>query len=571
MNAPIAIQFPNHFRGMFHRVESAYRPLIEEGLRAIYNLPVPAELRSFFDHITVESTQPSFMLVPLMFLAAAEASGGITKRHIDALPTMLLTMEVTAVADDTVDRTPMRSGRMTFVRRFGDASSTPFTGALVALIAKEAKRCPPEVTDAVLSYVLEIFSMFLWERANTYPQRALFEEWLQHRYAETRVAAEIAIDSAFALNGRGPLPRAAMARFSYIFQDVDDIVGILESRAEQGENDDLRMGIVTRPLLLTLASRPELTEVVEEVWRQYRPLSDASIVELQARHAAIAVATRPLEEQLRAAILEIGMPATVRCMIDDMRCCSEASPEEVRPFVDELCRSVIERLRHCGHPEVNRILDAGLPGLPAGSDEVALRSVPVQKAPRRTICVYCSSSDIVDPAYFAAAAAIGAAIGERGDRLIFGGSNTGLMGALATAVHAHGGEVIGVIPDVMQGTPYIFAHAHEILVTRDLRTRKAAMEARADAFVVLPGGLGTLDETLEILAAKQMHAHQKPIVLVNAENFWGPMVALFEHLFDQRFASREHHHHLYHLAEGSEQVYTYLDSYLPPPFPAKWF
>src|SRR5687767_11651478 len=133
MTASIPLQFPKQFRGMFHRVESTYRPLLSEAMKQVHEAPIPAELRPFFAHVTVENPQPAFILIPLMFLSAAEASGGITPRHSDALPSLLLSMEVTAIADDTVDRTPMRSGRMSFPRRFGEASATPFTGALLML------------------------------------------------------------------------------------------------------------------------------------------------------------------------------------------------------------------------------------------------------------------------------------------------------------------------------------------------------------------------------------------------------------------------------------------------------
>ncbi|WP_375773563.1 TIGR00730 family Rossman fold protein [Archangium gephyra] len=566
MIAPIPFQFPNQFRGLFERVESTYRPLLADALRKVHQIPIPAELRPFFDHITVESNQPSFMLVPLMFLAAAEASGGITQRHIDSLPTLLLCMEVTAVADDTVDRTPMRSGRMTFARRFGDASATPFTGALMALMTRQAGRCPAEFIEMTMSYLLELFSMFLWERQNTYPEPALFDRWLEHRYAETHVATAYAINTAFALNGRADLPAAAVKRFSAIFQDVDDIVGILERRDERGENDDLQMGIVTRPLLLTLASQPPLVQSVEQLWQYYYRLHRASLVDFQERHAELAERTRPIYERLRDAILEIGIPEAVRCMANDLRRCLEETPAQLRPFVRELAVSVADRLRRCERPDLDQLMDECFREQPAEETVITL-----PRRASRTICVYCSSSDVVEPAWFEVASALGATIGKRGDKLVFGGSNTGLMGAVARATHAQGGEVIGVIPQVMHGTPYVFEQAQELVVTHDLRARKAAMEARADAFVVLPGGFGTLDEALEIIAAKQMHMHRKPIVLVNAKGFWEPLVALFEHLFRERFASAQHHRHLYHLAEGPEDVYAYLESYVPPPFPAKWF
>jgi len=570
MTASPAIQFPNQFRGTFQRVQSTCRPLLEEALRKVHASPIPSELRPFFDHVTVESTQPSFMLIPLMFLAAAEASGGITQRHINALPSLLLSMEVTAITDDTVDRTPMRSGRMSFPQRFGEASATPFTGALLMLIAEQAKNCPAEVTDATVRYLLELFSQFLWERQNTYPESALFERWIDHRYAETRVALEYALNSSLALNGRAALPNAALESFSYIFQDVDDIVSILERRDEQGENDDLQMGVVTRPLLLTLARHPELTDSVERLWREYRPLHPASLIEFQKQHAELSARTRPLHNTLRTALLEIGIPEAVHLMVGDLRRCVEETPAALRPFIRDLVLSVIDRLRRCERQDVNRIIEECFQEEPGSEPTRSATLAPSRKEPR-TICVYCSSSDVVEPAWFEVAAALGAELGKRGDKLVFGGSKTGLMGAVAHAAYKHGAQVVSVIPEVMRGTPYVFEHTHELVVTSDLRARKAAMEARADAFVVLPGGLGTLDESLEILASKQMHMHRKPIVFVNAKGFWEPLVALFEHLFRERFASQQHHRQLYHLAPDPEGVFAYLDSYAPPPFPAKWF
>ncbi|HSP79819.1 MAG TPA: TIGR00730 family Rossman fold protein, partial [Myxococcaceae bacterium] len=339
-----------------------------------------------------------------------------------------------------------------------------------------------------------------------------------------------------------------------------------EHRDEQGENDDLRMGIVTRPLLLTLAHRPELAETVEQLWKEYRPLHQASLLDFQALQREVAQRTRPTYERLRDALLEIGIPETVRRMGDDLHHCVQETPAPVRPFMRELGFSIVDRLRRSGHPELNRLLDESLREEPEEQTVIALP----RRAPR-TICVYCSSSDVVEPDWFEVTSALGAEIGRRGDRLVFGGSNTGLMRAVAQATQAHGGEVIAVIPEVMRGTPYVFEQANELVVTNDLRARKAAMEARADAFVVLPGGFGTLDETLEILAAKQMHLHRKPIIFLNAKGFWEPLFALFEHLFQERFASAQHHRHLYHLAQEPEDIFSYLDSYEPPPFPAKWF
>lgn len=572
LSAPAAIplQFPDQFRGMFQRVEPTYRPLLEDAIRKVREAPIPEELRPFFDHVTVESSQPSYMLIPLMFLAAAEASGGITQRHIEALPVLLLSMEASAVVDDTVDRTPMRSGRMSFARRFGEGSATPFTSVLLMLIMELARNCPSEFIDATVRYILQLFSLFLWERQNTYPEPAMFDHWLGNRYAASRVAVQYTLDSAFALNGRPPLPLTATDSFVYIFQDVDDIVSLLERRDEQGENDDLEMGIVTRPLLLTLARDPQLIQSVDQLWQEYRPLHRASLLEFQELHAEVAARTKPQHQRLRDAMMEVGVPETVQCMVDDVRRCVDESPEPIRPFMRELSLTFLDRLRRCEQPELNRILAECFQDEPQ-SGEILASGPAASRKQSRTICVYCSSSDIVDPAFFGVAAALGAAIGKRGDKLVFGGSNTGLMGAVAHATRENGGKIISVIPEVMRGTPFVFDHSHELITTKDLRSRKAAMEVRADAFVVLPGGLGTLDEALEILAAKQMHQHRKPIIFLNARGFWDPLINLFEHLYRERFASAQHHRHLYHLAEDPEGAFSYLDSYVPPPFPAKWF
>ena len=398
-----------------------------EALKKVHEAPIPAELRPFFDHVTVESSQPAFMLIPLMFLAAAEASGGITQRHIDALPTMLLSMEVTAIVDDTVDRTPMRSGRMSFPGASVTSSATPFTGAMLMLIAEQNGKCPPEFLDATIRYVLELFSMFLWERQNTYPERALFERWLAHRYAETRVATQFAIDSSLALNGRPPAAQPPCENFSYIFQDVDDIVGLLERRDEQGENDDLQMGIVTRPLMLTLARQPEFTQSVEQLWDDYRPLLHASLVEFQQRHAEISDRTRQLHDRMREALVEIGVPEAVRHMVGDLRRCLQetaASAPPLRARPGDLGHRLPAPLRARGPERPPR---GGLPRLAAGEKVLSWRTEAARKEPR-TVCVFCSSSGVVEPFWFELASALGAEIGKRGDRLVFGGSNTGMMG-----------------------------------------------------------------------------------------------------------------------------------------------
>ena len=146
----------------------------------------------------------------------------------------------------------------------------------------------------------------------------------------------------------------------------------------------------------------------------------------------------------------------------------------------------------------------------------------------KTICVYCSSSDAIAPAYFEVARELGAQIAVRGNTLVYGGADLGLMGAVARAVHDGGGRVIGIIPQTLQERGITYDVADETIITRDLRERKAQMAARADAFVTLPGGVGTLEELLETLTLRQLQEHTKPIVLLNANDYYAPLLALFD-------------------------------------------
>lgn len=185
------------------------------------------------------------------------------------------------------------------------------------------------------------------------------------------------------------------------------------------------------------------------------------------------------------------------------------------------------------------------------------------------LTVFSSSSDAVDPAFFDVASDLGRTIAARGDTLVYGGTKVGLMGAVARAAFDNGGKVIGVIPRYIVERGIDFADC-DLHVTRDLRERKAKMEQLADAFIVLPGGFGTLEELLEIMTLKQLQQHQKAIVILNANGFFDPLHALFDHVYEQRFA-RETSRALYHFAPTVHEAFAYLDSYVPVPVPTKWF
>ena len=148
----------------------------------------------------------------------------------------------------------------------------------------------------------------------------------------------------------------------------------------------------------------------------------------------------------------------------------------------------------------------------------------------RTVCVYCGSGPGTDPAFIAAARSLGQALAENRVRLVYGGGSLGLMGALANSVLDHGGEVTGVIPEFLTAREKKLTRAQEVIVTLDMHERKRIMFERADAFVALPGGIGTLEETIEQMTWAQLGRHKKPILLANIKGFWEPLCVLLDHM-----------------------------------------
>jgi uncharacterized protein (TIGR00730 family) len=188
----------------------------------------------------------------------------------------------------------------------------------------------------------------------------------------------------------------------------------------------------------------------------------------------------------------------------------------------------------------------------------------------KAICVYSSSSDAVAPEYFETAALLGAQIARNGYDLVYGGSRVGLMGALARSVHSEGGRVIGVIPQTIHSRGVAYDLADELIVTADLRERKARMEALADAFMALPGGFGTLEEVIEALTLKQLQVHDKPIIFIITLGFYDRLVALFEQFYDQQFAKGQFRD-LYNIAPDAAGAFEYLRTYTPTRLASKWF
>jgi uncharacterized protein (TIGR00730 family) len=159
----------------------------------------------------------------------------------------------------------------------------------------------------------------------------------------------------------------------------------------------------------------------------------------------------------------------------------------------------------------------------------------------KAICVYCGSSPGTDPAFVGAAQSFGKILAENGVRLVYGGGSIGLMGAVAEAVLEHGGDALGIIPEFLTRKERPRQLAQETIITRDMHERKQKMFEHADAFVALPGGIGTVEELVEQMTWAQLGRHKKPILVANINGYWNPFLTLIEHMRAQQFLPATSH------------------------------
>lgn len=153
----------------------------------------------------------------------------------------------------------------------------------------------------------------------------------------------------------------------------------------------------------------------------------------------------------------------------------------------------------------------------------------------RSICVYCGSGFGDDPVFAENAAALGRAMAERDIGLVYGGGNVGLMGTIAQSVLDHGGYVTGIIPDFLKSREKLLEAVQETITVPDMHTRKRLMFEKADAFVALPGGIGTLEELVEQMTWAQLGRHTKPILMLSTKGFWRPLLSLLAHMRNEGF------------------------------------
>lgn len=186
------------------------------------------------------------------------------------------------------------------------------------------------------------------------------------------------------------------------------------------------------------------------------------------------------------------------------------------------------------------------------------------------ICVFCSSSNAISESYFQEADNLGKLLGSGTHTLINGGANVGLMEAVTISARKAGAKTIGVIPERMIDRSLASDNSHDVIITKDMKDRKAKMRDMSDAFIALPGGFGTLEEILEVMTLRQLSYHTKPIVFINTNNFFEHLIKQFEVSYKEQFA-KDLYRNLYFVAKNSEEAMDYLKKYNPVELDTKWF
>ena len=188
---------------------------------------------------------------------------------------------------------------------------------------------------------------------------------------------------------------------------------------------------------------------------------------------------------------------------------------------------------------------------------------------KKIMCVYCSSSNNLPEKFYVVSKELGEKLAQKGFDMVYGGTTVGMMGVIANNALQNGAEVIGVIPERIASFGLKHPELAKVIVTKDMRERKATMEKYADVFVAMPGGFGTFEEIFEILVAKQLGYHDKPVIFVNFDGYYDNMIKMFDTLYENNFA-KEEMKDLYYIATTVDDIFDYVKSYQPKEFVHKW-
>jgi len=187
----------------------------------------------------------------------------------------------------------------------------------------------------------------------------------------------------------------------------------------------------------------------------------------------------------------------------------------------------------------------------------------------KNICVFTSSSDALESIYYDEAEKLASLFMKESFNLIYGGAKVGMMGRMARQITNNGGKVIGVIPQLIFDKN-LADSSIELIVTEDMKSRKAKMADLSDAFIALPGGFGTLEELAEVITLKQLEYHHKPIVIINTSGFYDKLLEFFEVFYSNNF-SRSDYKAIYYVANNPEEAVEYIKNYEPTVLVSKWY
>ena len=188
---------------------------------------------------------------------------------------------------------------------------------------------------------------------------------------------------------------------------------------------------------------------------------------------------------------------------------------------------------------------------------------------KKKICVYCSSSNYLPEKFYILAEEFGTKLAKNGYDMVYGGTTVGMMGVIANNALKNGAEVVGVIPERIMEFGLDHPELAKMVVTKDMRERKATMEKFSDAFVAAPGGFGTFEEVFEILVAKQLNYHNKPVIFLNFDNYYSYMLKMFDKVYENKFA-KEDMKQLYYVATTVDDIFEYLKNYKPSEYVMKY-
>jgi hypothetical protein len=322
--------------------------MLQEARERLGSVTFPSDMAGEYSFGVLEHAQPSFMLLPLMFLSLAEKQGGITAKHRAYLPWFMLSMEVIAVVDDTLDAAMTRSGRTTYVERYGSMGALPFSHFLLATALGGAAEDIPEAVPLLAKSFTWLCSLETIEVATRYPElnEERCERLLNYHYEQAICEVMHASNAALALHGLPNFPAHLGAKIGELMQDVDDLVNLVEQREIDGENDDLKLGTVTYPLLSTLRADPEFACLLDAFWAPYQKIQRnerQAFLEGLARCERMTIGEH---KAVRERMLSIGVPLTLAKIEVDTQDCIDAAPVSLRSYVRSICLAFARRVDH---------------------------------------------------------------------------------------------------------------------------------------------------------------------------------------------------------------------------------